>query len=192
MHTLSLIASALTAAAEAAAEAAEGAHGADALLAPDPTLTIATWVTFFLFVILIGKFGWGPLVAALDAREKSISDNLQRAESGRREAEQLLATYQKKLEEAKGEADALIVAARTRSEEVVQKMTTEAKHQATAIAQKAQESIEAERLRAVTELRTIVAEASVSLAGKILQEELTPARHTRLIDSVVAGIATKR
>lgn len=183
---LPILAAALTAAEEA------GAHGGPDMMAPDPTLTYATWITFFIFVAILAKFGWTPLVKSLDEREAAVADHVRRAEHARKEAEELLESYNQKLASAKAETDAMIVQARARGEEVVQRMTADAKQQAESIAKKAQESIEAERLRAVTELRQIVAEASVSLAGKILHEELTPARHAKLIDETVAGIAAKK
>ena len=39
------------------------------------------FINFGLFFILIGKFGFKPMLAALDAREKKISESIQQAET---------------------------------------------------------------------------------------------------------------
>lgn len=162
------------------------------LMSPDLALTFATWITFILLIVLLKKFGWGPLTKALDEREAKIADDVRRAENARREAEEILSTYNRKLSEAGAEADRLINEARARAEEVGARMSDEARKTADEIIIKAKASIDSERQKAVAELREIVADAATGLAGRIIGEELDSTRHARLVDEAVAAIPARR
>ena len=54
---------------------------------------------------------------------------------------------------------------------------------------RAQEEIRAERDRAFQELRDQVAQIAVDLAGRVVNEELDPAAHERLIDEYIEQVA---
>ena len=42
----------------------------------DLELAICTLLVFFLMLAVLGKFAWKPIVAALEERERNISDNI--------------------------------------------------------------------------------------------------------------------
>ena len=48
----------------------------DSWLMPDPGLFLWTLVTFFIVLIILKAKAWGPLMDALDDREKRINDAL--------------------------------------------------------------------------------------------------------------------
>lgn len=181
----------------AAPAAAPGEHAGehsgpsiqDGLLKPDVAVLFATWLTFGILAWILAKFGWGPITKALDDRESSIAENARRAEAARADAETLVKRYEQQLAGAQGEADKVLAEARTRAEQVGQRLAAEARENATQITNKALQQIEGERQKAVTELRQIVAGAAVDLAGRILKEELNAQRHTKLIDDVVGQIS---
>lgn len=187
---LSLVANVDTAAAVVDEHAGGGLK--EALLKPDLALTLATWITFILLITLLKKFGWGPLTKAIDEREAKIAESVQRAENARNEAEQMLVDYNAKLAAAAVEADQHIKAARVRAEELTNRMAADAQKIAEDITAKAQASIEAERVKVVAELRSIVAESAANLAGRILDEEVDATRHGKLIEGVVSGISFNR
>lgn len=171
---------------------AEGGGGVKAFLNPDLALTGATWLTFFILIGLLKKFGWGPMTKALEDRESKIAESVHRAERARADAEELLMSYNQKLASAQGEADRVINNAREKAEQVAARMADDARKTAEEIVTKAQASIESERQKAVAELRGIVAESAAMLAGNILKEELDPKRHQKLIDNVVIDLPARR
>ncbi len=67
-----------------AAEAAEGhAEGPPNLFAGDLGNVVWTVAIFVLVLVVLGKFAWGPLLNALQARESFIHDALARAKRDR-------------------------------------------------------------------------------------------------------------
>ena len=56
-------------------------------------LTIWTIVLFALFAAVLSKFGWGPLLRAIEEREKGIRDAVEGAQKAHDEAQALVAQH---------------------------------------------------------------------------------------------------
>ena len=57
------------------------------------TLSFFTIVSFLIFLGILSKFAWGPLLKAIDEREKSIRDALDNSQKSNAEALALLAQH---------------------------------------------------------------------------------------------------
>jgi len=53
----------------------------DTLLSVEPGLLIWTIIIFFLLLLILKKYAWGPLLKSLNDREQSIKDSLLRINS---------------------------------------------------------------------------------------------------------------
>src|SRR5579862_887309 len=75
---------------------------------------LALWsaVTFLIFLFMLGRFAWKPLVAALDEREGKIHGDISAAESARIKAEQMLAEHAQKLAKVQEEVREILAEAR--------------------------------------------------------------------------------
>ena len=168
-------------------------HGDGGSLNPLESLKkdLAFWsvIIFGGLVLIIGVFGFKPIVKALDEREKQVSDNIAGADRANQEAKELLKQYQAKLSEAEGEVKA-----------IVENGKKEAMRSGEAIVAKARDAAQAERIRAtkeieaatdgaLQELATKSADLAVSLAGKILKKELNPKEHAGLIQNAVSDFS---
>ena len=78
------------------------------MLNPNPGLIIWTIVTFVLLIILLKKFAWKPLLEALQRREESVRNSIERAERAKQEAERLLEENRKQLERAGQEGQRIL------------------------------------------------------------------------------------
>src|SRR6058998_2024660 len=89
-----------------AAASAEGSGGglADVNLG----LTIWTIVLFALFAAVLTRFGWGPLLRAIEEREKGIRDAVEGAQKAHGEAQALLAQHKEALQQARREREDII------------------------------------------------------------------------------------
>lgn len=140
-----------------------------------PEIGTIFWMSlvFLTLVFLLGKFAWGPIMKTLKEREDTISDALKAAEKAKDEMSKLQADNQKILAEAKAERDLLLKEAR----EIKDKMISEAKGQAATEAAKmietAKHAIESEKMAAINQIKTQIAELSVEIAEKILSKELS-------------------
>ncbi len=75
------------------------------------------WVTlaFVIFCVLAYKYGRKAIVAMLDDRTESIRKTINEAETLRREAQELLADFQKKHRDALNEAEEILATAKERA-----------------------------------------------------------------------------
>ena len=84
----------------------------------DLNLGLTVW-TSFVFLALLGilwKYAWGPVLAAVEARESGIQDTLDRAASEREEAGKLLAEHRQQMADARRQAQQLIAESREAGE----------------------------------------------------------------------------
>ena len=110
------------AAAEAHADDAHAGGGHETGVPMDPKGDLALWsfVVFLLFLGVLGKFAWKPMIEGLDKREASIRSAIVEAEENRKKAEAMLADYQKKLKEAEQHVQSMIAEARRDAERTSQ------------------------------------------------------------------------
>lgn len=155
------------------------------LFDPELALTLATWITFVVFLGVIARFGWGPITRALDERERRMREDAERAETARRESEILLEEHRRSLDGAGEELERLIVAGKKRGEEIAERIRRDAQTSAEALTARARKEIEAERVKALAEVRAVAVEAAVLLSEKILEVEIDPARHEKLIEKTL-------
>nr|WP_321450262.1 F0F1 ATP synthase subunit B [uncultured Carboxylicivirga sp.] len=142
------------------------------LLTPDPGLVFWTTITFGLLVFLLSKYAWKPIMHALKAREETIEFSLMAATKAKAEIEDLNIEKERILEEAKAERDSLIKEARDLKQNILDEAKGKAQEEADKILVNARELIEREKKEVIQEMRRQVAELSVNIAGKLLEQEL--------------------
>ena len=146
-----------------------------------PGLIIWTIISFVIFLIILKKAAWNPILKALDEREEGIKNNIAAAKSAREEAEQSLAEYQRKIQEAQAEAQAVVVDARQAAERVKDDMLAKAKEEADAVVEKARKQIDLERQMAINQIRGEIAALTIATAEKIINKSLDDEDHRRLV-----------
>ncbi|MDF1673755.1 MAG: F0F1 ATP synthase subunit B [Vicingaceae bacterium] len=146
-------------------------------------------ILFVVLLFLLRKFAWKPILNAVNEREDSIKSALDSAEDAKREMAKLKSTNEDLLNEARGERDAMLKDARDMKDKIVAEAKVTANEQADRIVAEARESIQHEKMAAITELKNQVAILSIEIAEKILKEELSSAdKQKTIIDNVVKDI----
>jgi F-type H+-transporting ATPase subunit b len=158
------------------------------LLSPHPGLILWTIITFVVVLVILKAKAWGPLLAALDERERSIREALETADRAREEAQVQQAEHEKRLIEAESQARQIVSEAREAAEKVGQKVVADAKEEAERMADRAREAIQFEKRAALAELRREVADMAVGAAGAILNAELDADRNRKLADDFIADL----
>lgn len=153
-----------------------------------PSIGLIFWMTisFIVLLIILGKYAWKPILKALENRENSIQKSLDEAKNAREAMAKLTSQNEQILKEARMEREAILKEAR----EIKDKIINDAKDAATAesnkIIQSAKETINAERISAINQIKSEVADLTVDIAKKVLQKELSsPEEQKKLIDSLV-------
>ncbi len=144
-------------------------------LLEDFSIGLFFWQTllFLLLLFLLKKYAWKPILSAVNEREEGIKNAMAEAEKARQEMESLKSDNQKILKEARAERDAMIKDAREIKDSMITEAKDEAKAQATKLIEQAKTTIQNEKLAAITDLKNQVADLSISIAEKVMQDELS-------------------
>ena len=169
--------------------AAEGAGGnSNVLLPPTYELIIGT-IAFFTIFFLLSKFALPNIKKTLEARTESIEGGIAKAEKMQQEASITLAQYRQQLSDARSEAAKIRSAAESERTNLISEARNEAQTVAQTVTQQANAQIEAEKSKAVNELRLDVSKLAIDLASKIVGASLQDdARAKAVIDQFIKDL----
>lgn len=149
-------------------------------------------VLFVLLLLLLKKFAWKPILEALNSREEGIQNALDEADKARQEMLDLQSSNEKILKEARAERDSLLKDARMIKDKMITEAKDEAKAQSNKIIEQAKQTIQNEKLSAITELKNQVAELSIGIAEKIMKDELSNKdKQVKLIEKMLDEASLK-
>jgi len=151
------------------------------LFEPHPGVIIWTLIIFAISLPLMIKFVFGPIISALDERDRKVEDAAVAAEEAKRTAELAVAKAEEAREEARAEARQMVQSAQARAEHQAQEELAAAKADADRQMAKAQQDIEAAKRRALLEIRQEVVDIAVASAGKILRQDVDDEAHRKLV-----------
>ena len=141
-----------------------------------PGLFIIQSVLMLVVIFLMIKFAWKPIISALDEREEGIKNALESAEKAKQEIESISSSNEELLRQAREERDAMLKEAREMKAKMIAEAESNAEAEAAKIIASAKEAIEVEKKEALAELKAEVAQLSISVAEKLLKEELSDAK----------------
>lgn len=168
----------------------EAGHGKEEKnpLNPSPQMTLWTWVTFGIVLAILYKVAWKPILAGLDVRESTIKKSLEDAEKAKEE----LATVQEKtkqmLHDAEVEAKNIVSKARETAQTLGKEIEEKAKSEAQTVRDNALKDIESAKVEAMQTLRAESSELAISLAGKLLGENLDNEKNRALTEKLISKI----
>lgn len=141
----------------------------------NPGIGLIVWMTlaFLAILYILGKYAWKPIMKALKERESSIHDALNAAEKAKEEMKKMEFSNEQLLLEAKNERDIILSTARKIKESIIEESKQKASEEANRIIVSAKESIQNEKMAAMTDLKNQLAELSLEVAKKILKKELS-------------------
>ena len=141
-----------------------------------PGLFIIQSVLMLVVIFLMIKFAWKPIISALDEREEGIKNALESAEKAKQEIESISSSNEELLRQTREERDAMLKEAREMKAKMIAEAESNAEAEAAKIIASAKEAIEVEKKEALAELKAEVAQLSISVAEKLLKEELSDAK----------------
>ena len=145
-------------------------------------------IAFVLFVWFCMKYVWPPIMAAIEKRQKEISEGLSSAERAKKELDLAQADATDQLKKAKAEAQVIIDQANKRKAQIVDEAKTEAEQERNKIVSQAKAEIDAERQRAREELRKQVGILAIAGAEKIIERSVDEAANSDIVDKLVAEL----
>jgi len=169
-------------------QAAEATEAKTGLLSPHGGLMFWTLAIFLVLWFVLSKFAFKPITAAVEAREKALEDAILAAEADRAEAKRILEEHQKQVEAARGEAQRIIAEGRAVGEKLRAEMIEETRGQQQEMLERARREIEAEKVRAVIELRHEAVDLAIAGASKVIEKNLDDESNRRIVESFLASI----
>ena len=143
-------------------------------------------IILVILIVLLAKFAWKPILAALAAREEGISNALLAAENAKKDMQNLKADNEKLLAEARAERDLMIKEAREIKEKMIADAKSEAQAQGVAMIESAKATIESEKNAAMAELKNQVSSLSLEIAETLLKGELSNKEaQTKLVEKML-------
>ena len=143
-------------------------------------------IILVILIVLLAKFAWKPILAALAAREEGISNALLAAENAKKDMQNLKSDNEKLLAEARAERDAMIKEAREIKEKMIADAKSEAQAQGEKMIEAAKASIESEKNAAMAELKNQVSSLSLEIAETLLKGELSNKEaQTKLVEKML-------
>lgn len=143
------------------------------LLTPSLGLIFWTSLIFLIFLYLITKLAWKPILKALDDREKTIDDSLKTADRIKQEMAAMQSQHLQLLNEAKQEKNQIIKEAKDAKEAIINEAKDRAKVEYAKIIEDARREITNQKTAAIAEVKASAGKMIVEASEKILHRELS-------------------
>jgi F-type H+-transporting ATPase subunit b len=143
---------------------------------------IVSALNFILFFAIIWSFAFKPVSGMLADRRSRIEQGLKDAEQARRDRENAEAERLSTLTEARREASDILARAQKVAQETRDADIAATKEELERMRVRAAAEIEAEKTRAITEVRAEVADLALRAAGKVVGETMSDERQRRLVE----------
>lgn len=141
--------------------------------------------SFLLLIFLVKKYAWGNITSVLDERAEKISSDIDGAEEARKKAEELASKREAELAGSRTEAKTIIENAKETAEKSKADILAEAKLEAGRLKEKANQEIAQNKAEALQSVKGDVADLTISLAEKIISQNLDSQAHKALIDQYI-------
>lgn len=143
------------------------------LLTPGIGLLFWMFLTFLVLLFILGKFGWPVVLRMMKNREESIKQSLETADKAKQEMQQLQCDNELLLKQAQQERDQMLKETKLLKEKIIEEAKQSAQQEAQRIISAARETINYEKLHAMTELKNEIANLSIEIAEDLLKHELS-------------------
>lgn len=137
------------------------------------TNIIFSALAFVILYLLLSKFAFSKLFAVMETRRQLVMQQMDEAAKTREQAVAFVEEQKQALNSARQEAQTIIQQSQITSSQQVDRILEQAKAEASRVKEDAVRDIENEKNKAVEELRSEIGTASVRIASKLLQKEIS-------------------
>ena len=148
-------------------------------------------VAFVIFVLIFARPVWKFSVKSLDKKINAIETSIEEATTLREEAQDLLASYKRKLATAEKEAEDIIGQAREEALTIKAQMTKELKSSLSRREKLALDRISQAENDATSEVRTMITDVALLATRQLLIENIDNKKADELINKSIVDLSTK-
>jgi F-type H+-transporting ATPase subunit b len=175
-------------------EHAGGEHGPPAVipsvregLAPAITALIVFALVFFVLYVKV----WPVIMKGLDERSSKIREEIAMAEAARKQARDALDEYEKNLAEARAESQRMLEDTKAQQQELAAQLRAKADAELNALRERAKRDIESAKRTALNEIYGESVTLASTMAGKILQREISVQDQQNLVNESLAEMKAR-
>ena len=158
------------------------------LVTPSVGVMLWTLIAFGLSYWILAKLAFPRIAEALDKRQRAIEESIEAAERTKTEADKLLAEYRERLGEARHQAEEIVSRARKAAEATQSESLEKARVQREELMEQTRRDIEQETRRAISEIRSEVADLTVMATEKVTRKALDEADQRRLVEEALSEL----
>ena len=146
-------------------------------------------VNFLLFLWVLYRLLFKPVVAMLERRRQRISESLAEADRLRQEVEKERAEFRAELEGARAEAQRILEEAARSAEAIRERELEQARTEAERLRSDAAAEIDRSRAQVAEELRSRTAELVLSATSRVLDRTIDGSEHRRIVEEAIAEVS---
>ncbi len=166
------------------------AGGAGSMNPLKPVMGTLVWtaVTFVLLLFILRRYAWGPLLGALDERQRTIEGDIEQAKSDREEAQKLLEEHKSLVVQARRERAEALSVGQQEGERLKTEILDQARQEREQLIKQTEEQVAAGIRQARDDLRATTAGLAINAAEKLLGKALDDASHRKLVEDHLAQL----
>jgi F-type H+-transporting ATPase subunit b len=147
---------------------------------------VVSAANFIVFFLIVRAIAFGGLVKTLDDRRARIEQGLKDAEQARRDRDAAESERLAAINEARREANDIINRAQKASADARELDIAATKEELVRLRERAAAEIEAEKQKAIAELRGEVTDLALAAAGRVVADSMTGDRQRQLVADFLA------
>tara|TARA_B100000959_G_C14953223_1_gene612696 strand:+ start:1507 stop:2079 length:573 start_codon:yes stop_codon:yes gene_type:complete len=141
-------------------------------LIPHPGLFFWTLITFFIVLLILRWKAWGPLMNALEDREKRINEALSSADKAKQEAEKVSSEYDQMIAKAQAEAQEIVSKGKEAGENLKNNIENRAKEESEQLIEKTKKEINSVKSKAIEEIKSASIDLAIQAATKVVNKNM--------------------
>ncbi len=176
------------------AEALAASHDAAQGAAAEPfymEVEFFVGVAFVFFFVFFGKKIFKAIAIKLDERAQRIQEQIDEATRLREDAQELLASYEKKQHEALKDAQNIVVAAKEEAERLAVEAAQQLEHDLKRAEQLAQERIALAETQALAAVKARAVDVAMEATERALRTDLSEAKSNAILDDAIKTLDEK-
>ena len=142
------------------------------LFTPDSGLLFWMVLSFGIVFIILSKYGFPIIVKAIEDRKEYIDNSIEAARQANEQLANIQVEAAKILAEAKEQQSSMLKEAYAEKEQIIEEARQKAKAETLLQIEEAIRRIHEEKERAIRDVRSEIADLSISIAEKVIREKI--------------------
>jgi F-type H+-transporting ATPase subunit b len=158
------------------------------LLSPNTGLMFWTLLIFVALWLILTKYAFKPITAAVEARERALREAIEAATRDREAAARLLEEQRAQIESARTEAQRIIAEGRATGDKLRGQMLEETRQRQQEMLERARQEIGREKELAIAEMRAEAVDLALRAAEKVIEKNLDARTNRQIVEKFLESL----